>query len=176
MKSEENAYFIKRLGALILDMIIVSTVVSMFTFFVNNNSNYEKLTKEYNEYTVITPKVLDIVKRSGVQNGTVTVLTKHTTTGVTVNEALECLESDIENLLGRLIPEDYPYSHARMLRDYGSTAGNPTGHLKGMLTGNHCHFPVIDGEMVRGGAQEIYFCEFDGPAHRTINVIIQEEK
>ena len=52
------------------------------------------LTKEYNEYTVITPKVLDIVKRSGVQNGTVTVLTKHTTTGVTVNEALECLESD----------------------------------------------------------------------------------
>ena len=91
------------------------------------------LTKEYNEYTVITPKVLDIVKRSGVQNGTVTVLTKHTTTGV-------------------------------------------TGHLKAMLTGNHCHFPVIDGEMVRGGAQEIYFCEFDGPAHRTINVIIQEEK
>ena len=118
------------------------------------------LTKEYNEYTVITPKVLDIVKRSGVQNGIVTVLTKHTTTGVTVNEALECLESDIENFLGRLIPEDYPYSHARMLRDYGSTAGNP----------------VIDGEMVRGGAQEIYFCEFDGPAHRTINVIIQEEK
>ena len=45
MKSEENAYFIKRLGALILDMIIVSTVVSMLTFFVNNNSNYEKLTK-----------------------------------------------------------------------------------------------------------------------------------
>ena len=41
-----------------------------------------------------------------------------------------------------------------MLRDYGSTAGNPTGHLKAMLTGNHCHFPVIDGEMVRGGAQE----------------------
>ena len=49
MKNEENAYFIKRLGALILDMIIVSTVVSMFTFFVNNNSNYEKLTKEYSD-------------------------------------------------------------------------------------------------------------------------------
>ena len=45
------------------------------------------LTKEYNEYTVITPKVLDIIKRSGIQNGMVTVLTKHTTTGVTVNEA-----------------------------------------------------------------------------------------
>lgn len=49
MKDEENAYFIKRLGALIIDMIIVSTVVSMFTFFVNNNSNYEKLTREYSD-------------------------------------------------------------------------------------------------------------------------------
>lgn len=49
MKNEENAYFIKRLGALIIDMIIVSTVVSMLTFFVNNNSNYEKLTKEYSD-------------------------------------------------------------------------------------------------------------------------------
>lgn len=133
------------------------------------------LTKTYNEYTVITSQVEEIVKNSGIQNGMVTVLTKHTTTGVTVNEALECLESDIDCFLGRLIPEDYPYSHARMLRDYGSTAGNPTGHLKALLTGTHCHFPVVDGELIRGGAQDIYFCEFDGPAHRTINVIIHAD-
>ena len=58
-----------------------------------------------------------------------------------------------------------------MLKDYGSTAGNPTGHLKAYITGNHCHFPIIDGEMVRGGAQDIYFCEFDGPAKRTVLVL-----
>lgn len=131
------------------------------------------LTKEYNEYTVITSRIRDILSRSEIKNGMITVLTKHTTTGVMVNEALECLESDIEVFLGRLIPEDYPYSHARMLRDYGSTAGNPTGHLKSLVTGNHCHFPVVDGEIIKGGAQEVYFCEFDGPAHRTINVIVQ---
>lgn len=133
------------------------------------------LTKTYNEYTVITPQVREIVPRSGIKNGMITVVTKHTTTGVTVNEALECLESDIEVFLGRLVPEEYPYSHARMLRDYGSTAGNPTGHLKALVTGNHCHFPVVDGEIIMGGAQEIYFCEFDGPAHRTINVVVQGE-
>lgn len=132
-------------------------------------------TKTYNEYAVITPQVREILAKSGIQNGMLTVVTKHTTTGVTVNEALECLESDIAAFLERLIPEDYPYSHARMLRDYGSTAGNATGHLKAHITGNHCHFPVIDGEIVAGGAQEIYFCEFDGPAHRTINVVIQGE-
>ncbi|MDD3430107.1 MAG: YjbQ family protein, partial [Oscillospiraceae bacterium] len=39
---------------------------------------------------VITPQVEQIVAQSGVQNGMVTVITKHTTTGITVNEALEC--------------------------------------------------------------------------------------
>ncbi|MBE6909915.1 MAG: YjbQ family protein [Ruminococcaceae bacterium] len=132
-------------------------------------------TKTYNEMTVLTPLVEEIVAESGVRQGMVTVLTKHTTTGVTVNEALECLESDIQNALALFAPEDRPYSHARMLRDYGSTAGNPTGHLKAMLTGNHCHFPVVDGKMIRGGAQDIWFCEFDGPAQRNILVLVEGE-
>ena len=48
------------------------------------------LTKQYVELDVITPQVEQIVAESGVKNGMVTVMTKHTTTGVTVNEALEC--------------------------------------------------------------------------------------
>jgi secondary thiamine-phosphate synthase enzyme len=131
------------------------------------------LTKQYVELDVITPQVEQIVAESGVKNGMVTVMTKHTTTGVTVNEALECLESDIEVALSLFAPEDRPYSHARMLRDYGSTAGNPTGHLKALLTGNHCHFPIVDGQIVRGGAQEVYFCEYDGPASRNILVMVE---
>jgi len=128
------------------------------------------LTSEYNQYIVITDKVRQVVRECGVRDGMVTVLSKHTTAGIMTNESLECLESDIDVFLKRLVPEDYPYSHARMLRDYGSTAGNPTGHLKAMLTGNHAHFFVKDGEIDKGGAQEIYFCEFDGPSERTITV------
>ena len=131
------------------------------------------LTKQYVELDVITPQVEQIVAESGVKNGMVTVMTKHTTTGVTVNEALECLESDIEVAPSLFASEDRPYSHARMLRDYGSTAGNPTGHLKALLTGNHCHFLIQDGEIIRGGAQEVYFCEFDGPASRNILVMVE---
>ena len=133
------------------------------------------LTKEYIQMDVITPQVEQIVAESGVQNGMVTVMTKHTTTGVTVNESLECLESDIQIALSLFAPEDRPYSHARMLKDYGSTAGNPTGHLKALLTGNHCHFLIQDGKIVRGGAQDVYFCEFDGPASRNILVIVEGE-
>ena len=131
-------------------------------------------TSAYNEMIVLTPQVEETVTESGVKNGMVTVLTKHTTTGITVNEALECLESDIQIALSLFAPEDRPYSHARMLRDYGSTAGNPTGHLKAMLTGNHCHFLIRDGRLDRGGAQDVYFCEFDGPARRKILIIVEE--
>ncbi len=134
----------------------------------------EILTTSYNQMEVITDAVLRAVSESGVKNGMVTVMTKHTTTGITVNEALECLESDIADALALFAPEDRPYAHARMLRDYGSTAGNPTGHLKAMLVGNHCHFPITDGELARGGAQDVYFCEFDGPARRSIMIFVAE--
>jgi len=129
-------------------------------------------TSRYEQLILITNQVLEIAAKSGIQNGLLTVLTKHTTTGIFVNESLECLESDIEAFLSALVPEEHPYSHARMLRDYGSTAGNPTGHLKSLLVGNHCHFPLQGGLPVRGSAQEIYFCEFDAPAERTIAVAV----
>lgn len=130
------------------------------------------LTTQYNQWIRITDSIEQIFKESGVKNGIINVISKHTTTGVTVNESLECLESDMSEFLSRLAPEDWPYAHARMLRDYGSTAGNPTGHLKALVTGNHCHLLVCGGEIERGGAQEVYFCEFDGPAKRTVLVQI----
>ncbi len=138
------------------------TVFSEFTF----------LTEKFNQMDVITEEVEMAVAKSNIKNGLVTVMTKHTTTGITVNEALECLEGDIDRFLSTLVPEDYPYYHARILKDYGSTAGNATGHLKSYLTGNHCHFLLVNGEMIRGEAQDIYFCEFDGPAKRTILITV----
>ena len=71
------------------------------------------LTKTYNEMDVITPEVEQAVADSGIREGMVTVLTKHTTTGILVNEALECLESDIAYALGLFAPEERAYAHAR---------------------------------------------------------------
>lgn len=134
------------------------------------------MTDNYNQFILITEEIEKALAESEIENGMMTVMTKHTTTGIAVNEALECLESDIETFLAGIVPEDFPYVHAHMLADYGSTAGNATGHLKAHLTGNHCHFPIIDGQLIRGGAQEVYFMEFDGPsACRHIVIQIQGE-
>ena len=141
-------------------------------FFHKRNS---VITNQYNQFIRITEAVISAVKESGIQNGIVAVVSSHTTAGIMVNEALECLESDIDDALRRLIPEDHPYAHARVLRSYGSTAGNPTGHLKALLTGSHCLFPCAAGEIVKGEAQEIYFMEFDGPSQRSYTITVQGE-
>jgi secondary thiamine-phosphate synthase enzyme len=140
------------------------------------NKELSYMTDRYNQFILITKDVEQAAAESGIQNGMLTVITKHTTAGIAVNEALECLESDIDAFLKKIIPEDHPYSHARMLPDYGSTGGNPTGHIKAHITGNHCHFPIINGELIRGGAQDIYLLEFDGPsAKRKVLIQVQGE-
>jgi len=57
-----------------------------------------------------------------------------------------------------------------MLHSYGQTAGNPTGHLRSMLTNNHTVLPVKDGKLYCGKAQEIFLAEYDGPQNRRIFV------
>jgi secondary thiamine-phosphate synthase enzyme len=132
-------------------------------------------TEKYNQMIVITEQLRRAVAASGIRNGLAAVVTMHTTTGISVNEALECLESDIDAALKRIAPEDAPYAHARILPEYGSTAGNATGHIKSMVAGNHCLFPVIDGSLQMGDAQDVYFYEFDGPAKRTVVITVMGE-
>ena len=127
-------------------------------------------TTKYVDYINITKQVEEIVAASGIQNGLVAVITMHTTTGIMLNEALECLQSDMVDMMYRLVPEFDTYTHSRMLHSYGTTAGNPTGHLRCMLTGNNAVLPIADGKIVRGGAQEIFFCEYDGAQSRTVCV------
>lgn len=132
-------------------------------------------TEQYNQMIVITDRLREVVAASGIQDGLAAVISLHTTTGISVNEALECLESDLQDVLEKLAPEDVTYAHARILPSYGSTAGNPTGHIKSMLVGNHCLFPVEDGRLLMGEAQDVYFYEFDGPAKRTVVITVMGE-
>lgn len=118
----------------------------------------------------ITEEVRSFVEESGIQNGLVAVITAHTTTGIMVNEGLECVETDIEETLERLIPKDAPYAHAHFLPSYGATGSNSPSHLKSMLAGNSCMFVVKDGKLVSGDAQDVYFTEFDGPKSRKVYI------
>lgn len=128
------------------------------------------MSRKVEEFINITEKVHAIVRDSGVQNGLVAVITAHTTTGIIVNEGLPCVETDIADTLTRMVPLEAPYAHAHFLPSYGATGNNSTGHIKSMLCGNHCLFPVIDGKIKCGDAQDIYLVDFDGPQARHVFV------
>lgn len=130
--------------------------------------------KEF-EIIRITDAVRAAVTESGIQNGIVYVITEHTTTGITVNESLPCVEKDIMQALDRLVPEDYPYNHNHYLPSYGTIGGNAPGHLKSLLTGNHCVFPVVAGTVKLGSAADIYFCEYDGIKNRKYMIYVMGE-
>lgn len=131
-------------------------------------------TKEF-QMVKITDAVREAVAKSGVQKGVVFVISMHTTTAIMVNESLSCVEKDIEFTLDRLIPSDADYVHTHMLPSYGTCSGNAPGHLKSMLCGNHCVFPIADGQVTFGGAQDVYFVEFDGLKMRKYTVQVMGE-
>jgi len=123
-------------------------------------------TKKEMEMINITDEVINVVERSGIRNGVVNVITMHTTTGITVNEGIPCLEEDTIDTLKRLVPEGLNYHHARYLDFDGRLGVNAHCHLRGMLTGINTMFPVENGRIVKGGRQTIYFVEMDGPCYR----------
>lgn len=131
--------------------------------------------KQEFEMINITQQVKDTVRECGISNGIVYVITEHTTTGITVNEALPCVEKDIMQTLDRLIPENYPYNHNHYLPSYGTIGGNTPGHLKSLLTGNHCVFPIVEGKVKLGSAADIYFCEYDGIKNRKYMIYVMGE-
>ena len=132
-------------------------------------------TRKSEEAIDITAKVDEVVAASGVKNGIVNVITLHTSSGLLVTEGIPCLEKDILNHFSRLFPEDQNYHHRRYLDYDGRLGFNADAHLKSVMGGISCCFPIEDGKVVRGSRQTIYFMEYDGPLERTYFVQIMGE-
>ena len=110
----------------------------------------------------VTEEVQALVTKSGVQQGNCIVYVPHTTAGVTVNEHADPdVASDFEGIMDRLIPERGPYRHVE---------GNSDSHAKAILAGTSQTIFVERGRLVLGRWQGIFFCEYDGPRERTMQV------
>jgi secondary thiamine-phosphate synthase enzyme len=128
----------------------------------------------------ITPQVEQAVAASGVQNGLVLAMTAHTSSGLLVTEGIECLERDVLAHLERLAPKEPPegtfgYWHNRYLDYDGRLGFNAGDHLKSILGGVNCFFPVENGKVIRGSRQKVYFVEYDGPLARTVFIQVLGE-
>jgi secondary thiamine-phosphate synthase enzyme len=132
----------------------------------NKYQEFTLISKYETELINITENVHAFVKSSGIQSGMVYIISFHTTTGITVNEPLPDLESDIATFLNKVVDDNSEYRHARFLHSDGQMAINAPSHLRQALIGFEVFFPIENGEIKTGGRQSIYFVELDGPQER----------
>jgi secondary thiamine-phosphate synthase enzyme len=115
----------------------------------------------------ITDQVRQVVSTSGIQNGLVHVCSLHTTGAVTINENADpAVPVDILNTINKIVPWDDGYRHME---------GNSAAHIKVSLFGPSEMVALENGSLVLGTWQSIFFCEFDGPRPRKVNVTILAE-
>jgi secondary thiamine-phosphate synthase enzyme len=114
------------------------------------------------ELTDITARVAKVIDRWGMSDGHVLIHVPHTTAGVTINEAADpSVARDIEDVLSRLVPAGAGYRHAE---------GNSDAHVKATLVGSSVIVRVAAGRPALGTWQGIFFCEFDGPRSRRVEL------
>jgi len=110
----------------------------------------------------ITSRINEIIAKENFRDGFLMIFVPHTT-AVTINENADpdvC--HDILLTLEELIP------HIR--KGYRHGEGNSDAHVKASLVGSSETILVENGRLCLGTWQGIYFCEFDGPRTRMMNI------
>lgn len=114
----------------------------------------------------ITPRVQDIVSKSGLDSGLACIFVAGSTAAVTTIEFEPGLVSDIGEALDRLYPKDIDYEHHRRWGD-----GNGHSHVRASLVGPSLTVPIVDGRLLLGTWQQIVFLEFDNkPRSREVTI------
>jgi secondary thiamine-phosphate synthase enzyme len=127
------------------------------------------------EFMDITDKVQEVIERSGVREGQVTVYVPHTTMGVALNHNEPMLLQDFMRTFYKLVPVDGQYSHDLFeLRRESTSDGRSNGHshCKSLLLGNSETIPIERGKMMLSNIQNVFAVEFDGARKRDVVVSI----
>lgn len=144
----------------------------------------------------ITESVKEILKKSPVKNGIVSIYSHHTTCAVITQEqafdlsvtGLETLQQDFVEALEKIMPDckregiylhpgpkaiKFAAEHDEDLRG----CHNTDAHLRSALIGRSENITLIDGEMDLGDFGNIYFIDFDTTRgrKRTVQVTVLGE-
>ena len=121
-------------------------------------------TKERQEFVRITDEIADIVKKSGVTEGTVLVSAMHITAGVFVNDWEDGLIQDFQAWLEQLAPAGLDYRHHQTGED------NADAHLKRTIMGHQVVLPITKGALDLGPWEHVFYAEFDGQRRKRVVV------
>jgi len=117
----------------------------------------------------ITAEVERIVEESGIENGQVLVFVPGATGAIITIEHESGLLEDFKRILNEIVSKGAGYLHDRI-------DDNAHSHLRATLLGASECFPVVNGRLVRGTWQQIFFVELDvRPRHRRVVVQVMGE-
>lgn len=118
-------------------------------------------------------EIIDITSRINelidINEGIISIFSRHSTSAIVVNENERGLLADFEFTLENLITDKYSYSHDRI-------DNNARSHLKSFLLSSTESLPVKNQKLDLGTWQSVFFVELDGPRRsRTITLTMVGE-
>jgi len=113
----------------------------------------------------ITRKVEAVLEKTGIKEGLLNIYSRHSTSGLVVNENESGLISDFQETLEKLVPQAAGYQHDHI-------DNNADSHIRGFLLGGTQTIPVERGGIMLGTWQSIFFVELDGPRQRKLTITV----
>ena len=124
-------------------------------------------TTEPIQFVDITDEVAECVRQAGITDGIVTIVSRHTTAAVRIQEAEPLLLEDLLGFLRRLAPSNVHYQHndfrIRTHHMHDDESPNGHSHCLQFLLGTSETVPIMDGDLQLGQWQRIFLVELDGP-------------
>ena len=128
------------------------------------------------QFIDLTEAIRAIVVQSGIEDGIVNIQTRHTTTGVIVNEHEPLLLEDMRRVLARVVPSyDYYLHNDFEIRTVNMTPDEcPNGHAhcQALFLSSSVTLNMLQGELQLGQWQRIFFIELDHARPRTVSVMV----
>ena len=118
-------------------------------------------------YLNITPKVEELVRRSGVKEGLCLVNAMHITASVYINDDESGLIHDYDKWLEKIAPHE-PVSQY----EHNNGEDNADAHMKRQVMGREVVVAVTNGKLDFGPWEQIFYGEFDGRRSKRILVKI----
>lgn len=112
------------------------------------------------EIVDITERIRRWLSQQPVRNGLLTILSRHTTARININEREAELQRDMITFLERVAPAGEPYRHNVHTVD---GRANAHAHLLGLFANASEAVPIVDGALLLGSWQSVFFVELDGP-------------
>ena len=109
----------------------------------------------------ITDAIANVISKSGLKAGTMTVFCPSSTSALTTIEYESGAVSDLKRLFEEIIPQNREYAHNARWHD-----GNGHSHVRAALLGPSLTIPFVGGQLTLGTWQQVIYVDFDNKPRR----------